>query len=356
MMKSANRKALPFILAAAVFLCTIWFNPSERQGVERDASQLFFSDRLSSASSQLRSGAVADIFTIPRVYILPWNEEPAPAPNPNGWYSFDDGVPDGDSWRTGVRDAFEMGYQDATIEMHYWRERLYDSNAFFAEIWIENPTQIRSAWAGRNAGDQGIRYIPEDISRDINAVVAVNGDFADYRSWGWIIRQGKLIRAVTRRGYVLAIDDAGDFHVINDVNMPELMEKYHIMNTYQFGPALVIDGENVLAGRDSFDYMRYNAISPEIATGQLIRAAAGQIGRLHYLLCCVEGMRGPVSEGISTSELATIMHERGCITAYNLDGGRSAALYLNGHVMNYQQEGGRQMSDILFFATAIPES
>jgi exopolysaccharide biosynthesis protein len=49
------------------------------------------------------------------------------------------------------------------------------------------------------------------------------------------------------------------------------------------------------------------------------------------------------------------MQEFGCQTAYSLDGGQTAAIVTNGELMNRPDYGyQRQISDIIYFATAIP--
>ena len=51
--------------------------------------------------------------------------------------------------------------------------------------------------------------------------------------------------------------------------------------------------------------------------------------------------------------MAANMLEMGCINAYNLDGGQSSTLVMNDKVINYTYQ--RLMSDIVYFATAIPD-
>ena len=49
------------------------------------------------------------------------------------------------------------------------------------------------------------------------------------------------------------------------------------------------------------------------------------------------------------------MHSKGCTQAYNLDGGQSTTIILNGEAMNEPLWGAqRVVTDILYCATAIP--
>jgi len=47
------------------------------------------------------------------------------------------------------------------------------------------------------------------------------------------------------------------------------------------------------------------------------------------------------------------MLELGCKQAYNLDGGNSATLAYNGEVFNTKIQKERDVSDIIYFASAI---
>ena len=54
--------------------------------------------------------------------------------------------------------------------------------------------------------------------------------------------------------------------------------------------------------------------------------------------------------GMSFSELAATFESLGCKTAYNLDGGGSTTMWLNGKLANEPaMEGLRNISDIIYF-------
>ena len=81
---------------------------------------------------------------------------------------------------------------------------------------------------------------------------------------------------------------------------------------FSFGPGLIRSGEiTVTEGSEVEQSMQSNP-----------RTAIGQIGDLHYLLVVSDG-RTEESEGLTLLELAQVMEEYGCQTAYNLDGGGS---------------------------------
>ena len=55
-------------------------------------------------------------------------------------------------------------------------------------------------------------------------------------------------------------------------------------------------------------------------------------------------------------EFAQYMYEKGVVMGYNLDGGQTGELVMNGKIYNSVDFGNeRSVSDIIYFATAIGE-
>lgn len=324
--------AARILIAFGVVLCTMFsvfmFSSGEQysddvQSVEKHS---FFED-VNARVTSLKSDSLSEVYALPKVYLLPWSEEPAP-------------VAPGENYT-------ESGYKDETIEVEYWVERLYDSNAHFARIKIAHPTQLRTAFAGGKYSSDA-RYNPQVIARNVNAVIAVNGDYVNYRSGGVIVRQGKLYRNEPFGWDVLLIDSDGDFHIMKDTKVASsgILEEYDIVNSLEFGPSLVVDGKMEYSNGES-GCGRWNYIDSP-------RTAVGQIDKLTYLFCCVEG-RVKNSPGVIIPELAQIMYDRGCKQAINLDGGQSTTMVFGGKAMNVPLWGGqRVMSDIIYCATALP--
>lgn len=271
-----------------------------------------------------------EIFNLPKTYTLPMDQLPAPLPDPNGFT--------------------EDTYEDATISVKCWRERIRVSQktvtANFADVTISHPTQLRTAFAGGQFGTK--RMLASKIASINNAVIAVNGDFYNYKSTGLLIRNGTLYREKPYGADVLFIDSDGNFHAKTDKEAVE--EGYYktkkIYQTLSFGPTIVDNGKVLENWRGNFSCGPY---------GDEPRTAIGQIGPLHYLLCTIDG-RMNHSPGVKMSELAKIMANKNCIIAYNLDGGQSSVLYFHNKPYNIVADGGeRTLSDIVYFATAIPQ-
>ena len=111
---------------------------------------------------------------------------------------------------------------------------------------------------------------------------------------------------------------------------------------FSFGPGLVIDGEVSVVSGDEVE--RAQVTNP--------RTGFGLISPLHYLFVVSDG-RTKESTGLSLLELANLMKDLGCVTAYNLDGGGSSTMWFNGRVLNNPTTFGdtiteRNVSDIVY--------
>ena len=329
---------LLLLLVAVFTVAAMIMLPSGIKRSEITADQKNFFEDLQLQMLTFKSDSVSAIYDLPKIYKLAWNELPAPEPDPAGYGS-----------ETAEDGSTVLTYNDETISVRYWTERLYQSTAHFAEVTIAHPTQLRTAFAGGEYSDS-VKYMPMDIAEGVNAVIAMNGDFYNYRKNGVIIRQNTLYRNTPTGWDLLLIDSEGDFHIMSDwyVESSGILEEYEIVNTLEFGPSLVIDGKVNLINPGSGCGPNWNEkhFSP--------RAAIGQIGKLHYLFCVVEG-RSDESRGVLTSQMAQIMLDKGCVMAYNLDGGQSATLMLDAKPLNVPLwNNQREVSDIIYCATAIP--
>ncbi len=313
------------------------FNSGRAMSKSEEVSEVrTFAEDVKADIHNRKSDIVDEIYSLPKVYILPWSEAPAPVPNPDG-YTYVEG------------NEHPVSYEDETIKVEYWTETRYDSVVHLAKVTIEHPTQLRTAFAGGKYGSE-TRYNPQTIAQNVNAVIATNADYYNYRKRGVIVRQNVLYRNKPMAWDVLLIDNEGDFHIYydKDKKVQELIDGGTIVNTLHFGPSLVIDGK-IKVMHD------LSGCGPEWNVTPSPRTAIGQIGKLTYLMCCVEG-RLEDSKGISAKQMAKIMLDNGCVQAYLLDGGQSTTMVFNGKSVNRPLWGGmRSVSDIVYFASAINE-
>lgn len=238
-----------------------------------------------------------------------------------------------------------LGYEDETIKVSIETTRAYDTTIMIARVKISDPSQIRTAMAGRYGQTGGA--FPQVVAKRANAVFAINGDYFNYRSTGYLVRQGKLYRSRADKNLdTLIIDENGDFTIIKDPTK-EAVEAFEgtIVNSFNFGPALIIDGEKALPIK----------IMEAGVNNQTQRMAIAQMGPLEYVCVATEGPENEGSVGLTIAELIDFMYDLGVKQAYNLDGGSSSAMILNNEKINSLSTGkNRPICDMLYFATLIP--
>ena len=121
------------------------------------------------------------------------------------------------------------------------------------------------------------------------------------------------------------------------------VDEHEIQFSLAFGPILVEDG--VRCEPQYYDLGEINSFSP--------RAALCQLDELHYLV--VTANPEPDHPGaLNIHQFAERIAQTGCQKAYTLDGGQTAAIALDGELVNYVLYGQqRPISDIIYFATAV---
>lgn len=226
------------------------------------------------------------------------------------------------------------GYEDPSLKVTIETLREHETNILVARVKIADPSQIRTAMAARY-GSTGT-VLPDRFAKRVNAVLAVNGDFFSFNSTGYLVRQGKRYRDKTHTpSDILMIDDKGDFTIIVDPT-EEKVKSFPgtIVNSFNFGPALVVDGEI--------------AVTPQDEVGKAMadnpRTAIGVYAPGHYVLLVSDG-RTRESEGLTLFELASFMQGLGVQTAYNLDGGGSSTMVFMGTVVNNPTTNGRRITE-----------
>lgn len=252
-------------------------------------------------------------------------------------------------------------YEDPTIrvELHRVKHKengvynAYNVNYFYALVNIGHASQLRTMSSDAKGFNGRSQAPAKRIAQRVNAVLAIDGDFCNnyLKNEGkkYCLRQGVVYRdTVVDYLDMLLIDEEGDFHVykagpdLAERNKTEIDGK-KIINAFQFGPALVIDGEPV-ADEIILDPAHAPVTSePELRNPRMCIA---QIDHLHYLvLTCWHG--------INLAQLRDlVLSITPCKTLYVLDGGNSAQMiYLKAQI-NQSETNGRDISDIIYFASA----
>ena len=84
------------------------------------------------------------------------------------------------------------------------------------------------------------------------------------------------------------------------------------------------------------------------------RAGLCQMGNLHYLLATAN-TEDTYQQVPNLHTFAATLLTTGCDKAFALDGGQTAAIVMNDELINRPVYGyQRKISDIIYFATAIP--
>ena len=226
----------------------------------------------------------------------------------------------------------------------------------YAIITVRDPSQIRTASADEfNPFRSSSTVFARKIATRKNAVFAVNGDycgtFAGNKSTNYILRQGTVYsESVEPSLDMLLIDEDGDFHILSaDEDLAAIdktmIDGKKVINAFQFGPALVVDGKAV-----PDEIIMNPDRSPTYAkpgAGE-IRLCIAQIDKLKYLVAtCYSWGQELNNFRDMVMSLAPIK------TAYTLDGGLSASLiFLNRKINNVNGSSERAITDVIYFASA----
>ncbi len=242
----------------------------------------------------------------------------------------------------------EDGYEDPSIKVTFEWGRAYESDYVIAHIKIADPSQIRAFQASSDG--RSTKHAIQ-LAAMAGAVVAMNGDF--YQTFSpemgrYCVRQG-VVKKHNPTGYFdgLVIDEKGDLHIYQQAKR-DVFENFEgtIVNSYAFGPGLVIDGVKV----EKFINQGYG---PNVKAQ---RSALCQVGPLEYLCVVCAGQSNPGSEGMVIADWAEFVYSLGVQQAYNLDGGTSAALVFRGEKLNtFDSPKSRQINDIICFVSAWQE-
>lgn len=226
-------------------------------------------------------------------------------------------------------------YEDNNIKIEIKELRENNTTIYVADVVLSDSKYLKTAFAkssyGKNVTDK-----TSNIASSVNAILAINGDYYGVQESGYVLKNGVIYRNTSSYNQEdLVIYKDGSFKIINenDVSIDDLLEDgaYNILS---FGPALVENGsvsvgENEEVGK---------------AMGSNPRTAIGIIDENHYVFVVSDG-RTSESTGLSLYELANVLKDLGCTTAYNLDGGGSSTMVFNNEVVNNPTTMGRTISE-----------
>lgn len=264
---------------------------------------------------------------------LPWDAEAAAyGPHEDGW------LPD------------NGGYHDDSLDIRVETFQWDGTNVMAVRVKIADPTQLRTALAAPSYPSKQVAPV-RTIMKKTNGVLGINDDYFSYHKDGIVVRNGIPLRERPNDGRdTLIIDDQGDFTILHPTT-GEAWEAFEgrVVHAFCFGPGLVIDGEPMT-----------DMDSVKLSCGKnkkTQRIVLGQTGPLEYLILTCEGPENTPknTQGMTLTDMALLAKELGCINAYNLDGGSSSTVVLNGQKINALSSGKeRTVSGAIWFATLAP--
>ena len=358
-----------FSLCLIVVFC---YNFILRSGTKETVSQQKAADvTIMDKYDMYVNNAIADsldgFVVIEKVYWLSDHDQVAPEPNPECYgevSSYEELLPvlkKAEKLLAGQTLAFTPDrpvwdgdkihyYYDETVLVIAWKEIVDNSVYTVAEVKIAHPSQFRRFLAGGEFGSDK-QYVTTEMARSVNAVLASSGDFYGYRKYGAVVYEGELRRFEGESVDTCYITDEGDLlftyrnELETEAEARAFVEENNVRFSLAFGPVLLDEGEIMVPG----DY-----ILGEV-NGTYSRAAICQWDKLHYLVVNTSQEQGYVKRH-KVRNFAEFIQELGCKTAYALDGGQTTAIVMDDKLVtlpDYKTQ--RRISDIIYFATALPD-
>ncbi|MCA0321478.1 MAG: phosphodiester glycosidase family protein [Actinobacteria bacterium] len=219
---------------------------------------------------------------------------------------------------------------------------------YVADVTISDATILRSAFANDQFGENIVAN-PSVIAAQVGAKFAINGDYYGFRDTGIVIRNGVAFRDKgARQGLAFYSDGSLKLYDETTTTAQALLDA-GVWQTWSFGPGIV-DGGEVVSGIDSVEVD--TNVGNHSIQGNQPRTGIGVIADNHLVFVAVDGRSSGYSKGVTMTEFAQIFAGLGAQTAYNLDGGGSTTMVLDGTLVNNPLGKGQERgtSDIIYIA------
>lgn len=216
---------------------------------------------------------------------------------------------------------------------------------YVADVYVSTIHAVRTAFADNMYG-KNIRNFVSSMAKENGAILAISGDSYGESDNACVIRNGVLYHSDpgTSDVCVLFRDGVMKTYAAAQFDAETVMQQ-GAWQAWTFGPALLDGNGGILSAFHSTEYL--NKVNP--------RAAIGYVAPGHYILVVVDGRQEGYSAGVTMNQLAALMQEEGCLTAYNLDGGKSAVMVYNGKQVSRPIGAGRTISDIIYIGEVEQE-
>lgn len=245
-------------------------------------------------------------------------------------------------------------YLDETILVIQWEELTARAIGTHTEIVTADGSQLRRKIVN-DTFEAGEYVISTELAAMTNAVMALSGDFYNLygRYNGIVVYDREIYRFepdtidncfVTAAGDLI-MSPAGQFATREEAEA--FIRENDVIFSLCFGPILIDEYQNVTP-----DYYTLGEVNDTYP-----RCAIGQLGPRHYLTLNINvRLNTQYIFWATVKDLGEAMMKYGCQRAYTLDGGQTATTVINNQLINDVQFGEqRPTSDIIYFATAVPE-
>lgn len=244
-------------------------------------------------------------------------------------------------------------YFDETILAICWLEVRNNFIYTIAEVKIAHPSQFIRYMADGDFNSKKL-YTTTEMSEQAGALIAGSGDYFKSREAGIVVYDGKVQRCYgAKQMDTCLVDRSGNLILMprgsfaNAAAVQEFVDANDIQFSFAFGPVLINDGVRC-------DPRNYGLGEPE---GHYARSAICQRDELHYLMVVANGSK--VYCNYPDIHMFTdVLETMGCDRAYAMDGGQTGAIVMQHQLLNPTEfkDGQRRISDMYFFATALPQN
>ena len=242
-------------------------------------------------------------------------------------------------------------YYDESILAIAWKQKIDNCIFTLAEIKVADGSQFRRFLAGGEFGSDK-QFVTTEMAASVNAIVATSGDFYKFRQNGIVVYDGQVQRFEGKYIDTCFIDKNGDLilsykkEFSNKDEAQAFVDENNIRFSLVFGPILV----------DNYEAVKTTGYPLGEVFDEYTRAAVCQVGEKHYMFANVttEPDYGFLRR-MTINQFAECLADLGVQKAYALDGGQTTVICMQDQLISYPDYGTqRQISDIIYFATAMP--
>ena len=240
--------------------------------------------------------------------------------------------------------GYPKTYSDSTCDITITKEWYEDAWCYIAHLQFTDYSRFGTSCANGEY-DSGYETTSHAASR-LDAIFAVNGCYsAPYLNYT-VVRSGELCNGSgknlwcpavysNQNGLLQSAWESSGTEGIAGVNIDSLVESGLVTDTFCFGPPILVNG-SVTAGSDG---------------SRAQRTFIGTNGNPGDIWIVVSEGRNADGEsaGLTYSQCARLLGEKGCIFGVPLDGGGSSTMVFQGKVLNSAKAGQRSVVDFVYF-------